>query len=213
MKKIVFILVICLSVLVYADNVKVRIYAESNIKEASFGVSFGSYTLEGKTLKKQDKLKVNIQEGKVALYINDELISKKDTIKMISEDLKCFFSVTPAGLKQRRYDNNLEVCLTKDKKNLMLINSVEVENYIAGVVQSEAGGASDNVEFFKVQAICCRTYMMRNLNKHKKERPVFTSNSILRLSPKSASLLSPFTLSFTPSFTITSLIANTLGAR
>ena len=169
MKKIVFILVLCLSVLVYADNVKVRIYAENNIKEASFGVSFGSYTLEGKALKKQDKLKVNIQEGKVALYINDELITKKDTIKMVSEDLKCFFSVTPTGLKQRRYDNNLEVCLTKDKKNLMLINSVEVENYIAGVVQSEAGGASDNVEFFKVQAICCRTYMMRNLNKHKKE--------------------------------------------
>ncbi len=170
MRKIIaFTIIVCLSAFVYAENVRVRIYAENNIKEVSFGVSFGSYSINGKTVKKQDKLKANIQDNKVALYINDVLILKDDTIKLVSEDLKCFFQVNPVGLKQRRYDNNLEISLAKDKKGLMLVNNVEVDNYIAGVVQSEAGGASDNVEFFKVQAICCRTYMLRNLNKHKKD--------------------------------------------
>ncbi|MBR1769304.1 MAG: SpoIID/LytB domain-containing protein [Bacteroidales bacterium] len=169
MKKICFLIIACISFLSYSENVRVRIYAEDKIKEVSFGVSFGSYTLNNRDIKRQDKLKAVLSEGKVEIYLNEKLLDKVDTLKLSSEDLKCFFQITPTGLKQRRYDNNLEIYPTKDKQFLMLINNVECENYIAGVVQSEAGGASDNTEFFKVQAICCRTYMQRNINKHKKE--------------------------------------------
>ncbi len=169
MKNICIIIFICLSVWVKADNIRVRIYTDNNIQEATLGVSFGKYAIDNKQIKKSDKLKVILQNNKVSLYINNGLICSKDTLKLVSEDIKCFFQITPEGLNSRRYDNNLEITTTKDKKSLLFINDVEIENYIAGVVQSEAGGASDNVEFFKVQAICCRTYMQRNLNKHQKD--------------------------------------------
>ncbi|MDO5759769.1 MAG: SpoIID/LytB domain-containing protein [Bacteroidota bacterium] len=170
MKSNIFLfLIILFSVSLKAENVRVRIYTDSNVKEANFGVSFGNYTIEDKQIKKNNKLRAVLQNGKVSLYIDDNLAFSKDTIKLISTDAKCFFQITPTGQKQRRYDNNLEITTTKDKKSLLFINDVEMENYIAGVVQSEAGGASDNVEFFKVQAICCRTYMQRNMNKHQKD--------------------------------------------
>lgn len=151
------------------ENVRVRLYAESNINEVTLSSSFGDYSVNNQKIKKQDKAKVSISNSKLLLKINEEVIGSYDTVNLVSEDLKCFFQISPSNNKARRYDNNLEITLSKDKKSLMIINVVSQDNYIAGVVQSEAGGASDNVEFFKVQAICCRNYMMRNINKHKKD--------------------------------------------
>ncbi|MBQ9312162.1 MAG: SpoIID/LytB domain-containing protein [Bacteroidales bacterium] len=151
------------------ENVRVRLYAESNINEVTLSSSFGDYSVNNQKIKKQDKVKVSISNSKLLLKINEEVIGSYDTVNLVSEDLKCFFQISPSNNKARRYDNNLEITLSKDKKSLMIINVVSQDNYIAGVVQSEAGGASDNVEFFKVQAICCRNYMMRNINKHKKD--------------------------------------------
>jgi peptidoglycan hydrolase-like amidase len=45
------------------------------------------------------------------------------------------------------------------------INNIEIESYIAGVVQAETWGATTNVEFFKLQAICVRNYLMMNISK------------------------------------------------
>jgi len=42
-------------------------------------------------------------------------------------------------------------------------NWVEIEKYIAGVVQAEAGGSSNHKVFFQVQAIVSRTYALRML--------------------------------------------------
>lgn len=170
MKKIsAIVCLILLSVCLKAENIRVRIYSENTIKEVNLGVSFGGYTLDNQKIKRQDKIKAVLQDGKIVLSLNDKEVSKSDTIKLVSQDLKCFFQVEPQGLKPRRYDNDLEISVSKDRQSLVLINVANPDNYIAGVVQSEAGGASDNVEFFKVQAVCCRTYMLRNIDKHKKD--------------------------------------------
>jgi stage II sporulation protein D len=48
---------------------------------------------------------------------------------------------------------------------LMLVNHVELESYISGVVESE-GGSTAHLEYYKSQAIICRTYALANLNRH-----------------------------------------------
>lgn len=155
---------------IQSQNLRVRIFTTVNITQVNLTASFGTYFLEDTIkIKKQDKITFSAENGKVKAMINDKVLCNKDSIRFTSEDIKCFFQITPLNAKQRRYDNNLIVKLSKDKKNLLLINDVTQDNYLAGVVQSEAGGASDNVEFFKVQAICCRSYMMRFINKHIKE--------------------------------------------
>ena len=49
----------------------------------------------------------------------------------------------------------------------MLINEVEFETYIAGVVQSEIYG--DKSDIFRVQAIISRTWALKNIRKHASE--------------------------------------------
>ncbi len=158
-----------MSVSLSAQNVRVRIFSKENIDKATFTSSFGTYFLEDSLrIKKQDKLSLQAKDGKIDVYLNDSIIGSKDSVMFSSKDLKCFFQITPLNVKSRRYDNDLLVKLGADNK-LLLINIVSPDNYLAGVVQSEAGGASDDIEFFKVQAICCRTYMYKFMSKHIKE--------------------------------------------
>jgi stage II sporulation protein D len=59
--------------------------------------------------------------------------------------------------------------ISAENNALRFINVVNIENYVAGVVQSEVLGSSDDVDFFKIQAIISRTYAMRMINKHRRE--------------------------------------------
>lgn len=71
-------------------------------------------------------------------------------------------SVKPEA-KVKTYDDDLEV--TVASTGLKLVNNVDVEDYIAGVVESEAGSRSSS-EYYKLQAILCRTYALNGLKKH-----------------------------------------------
>lgn len=71
-------------------------------------------------------------------------------------------SVKPES-KVKTYDDDLEV--TVIQTGLKLVNKVDIEDYIAGVVESEAGFRSSS-EYYKLQAILCRTYALSNLRKH-----------------------------------------------
>lgn len=58
------------------------------------------------------------------------------------------------------------IILKKDDKGLLtVINNVNLEDYIASVVSAEMS-PSFNMEALKAQAVCARTYVLRNINKH-----------------------------------------------
>lgn len=58
------------------------------------------------------------------------------------------------------------IILKKDENGLLtVINNVELEDYIASVVSSEMS-SSFNIEALKAQAVCTRTYVLKNINKH-----------------------------------------------
>ncbi len=157
-----------------AQKINVRIYADQSINEITFVPSFGRYSIQVDKskieLNKTSKAKLKAEGGKIELILSDSLIGKYKKINFISEGLMSFFLVTPfhCKLPERRYDDNL--IITNDtKESLKLINNIEIESYIAGVVQAETWGATKNVEFFKLQAICVRNYLMMNLAKHQKD--------------------------------------------
>ena len=49
--------------------------------------------------------------------------------------------------------------------SLLLINHVELEKYVAAVVEAEVG-VKTNAEFYKMQSLLCRTFYLSNKNKH-----------------------------------------------
>ena len=50
-------------------------------------------------------------------------------------------------------------------ETLLLINTFDIEKYIAGIVNAEAGSGR-NEEYFKTQAVIARTYTCKYFNKH-----------------------------------------------
>ena len=156
------------------ENVRIRLFSDKNIEEVMFIPSFGSYFLEteqGDKLKlsKTTKLIVKDLDGQLEIKINDTIYKKAKKINLTPSGLKSFFQIKPLNpqITERRYEDGLEI--TSKNKSLFIINVVKTDNYIAGVVQSETWGATTNIDFFKVQAICCRNYLMNNLEKHAEE--------------------------------------------
>ena len=171
LKTILLIAIITLSLNLKAENINVRIYADKQIKEASFVSSFGRYTIKfGKeeiSIQKTDIIKLKLKSEKVELQINDSIIGSYKSISFLTQGLMNFFLISPKDAPERRYDDNLIV--SSERNQLKLINNIEIESYIAGVVQAETWGATKNVDFFKLQAICVRNYLFMNIQKHKKD--------------------------------------------
>ncbi|TNF48526.1 MAG: hypothetical protein EP305_05320, partial [Bacteroidetes bacterium] len=74
-------------------------------------------------------------------------------------------SKTPV-VKPRKYEDDFEI--TSNGNDLVIVNLVELNNYLAGVVESEGGGGR-HLEYYKVQAVMSRTYALKYKEKHRKE--------------------------------------------
>ncbi len=77
----------------------------------------------------------------------------------------CLKPVDPV-LEQREYHGGLRV--GTGMQGFQLMNEINIEKYILGVAETEAG-PSCALEYYKVQAILCRTFALRNYNRHEEE--------------------------------------------
>jgi len=170
-----FLLIILTQNFIQAQNIiKIKIFSGINVNTAIFKVNAGKYAI----INSKDTICKILPGEHVTFSINNEKIrieKNKHTAGIFNEILiiglsfRNSFQIIPDNNKnlQRTYDNNLVI--KKNNADLLLINYVDLENYVAGVVEAETGGISDNEEFFKVQAIISRTYAVGHLNNHKEE--------------------------------------------
>ena len=66
----------------------------------------------------------------------------------------------------RDYQGDIEVFTNNSV--LQIINELPLENYLAGVVETE-GGPGAPTEYYKAQAILCRTYALKHWNRHESQ--------------------------------------------
>lgn len=171
MKKIyiLFIIGILQSAFTMAQyNVKVNIFTNKKSDKLEVSVFSGSYALLDANGNKLRDLNIGSSVFVEKKYNNFSVEIKNDTTffsNKISLKGSGFLNLLQIKYSNstRLYDDNLIVSV---KNNfLQLINDVELEHYVAGVVQTESGIAK-NVEFYKVQAIAARTFALKNINKH-----------------------------------------------
>jgi len=77
------------------------------------------------------------------------------------------YSVGKIKIDKNIYPGEIEV-FSKDAKTVCLVNIVNIETYLYGVVPYEVEPSWTN-EMLKVQSIIARTYALTNLDRHKKE--------------------------------------------
>jgi stage II sporulation protein D len=119
-------------------------------------------------LYRNDGLQLQIENGKISL-------------KSLSDDFGLYHTVEFRGLNSKSvlnvkgidpvtpgypYTDRIKVRIFNG--SLQLVNRVNIENYVGGVVEAEAGKERP-VEYYKVQSIISRTYALTNFRRHIKE--------------------------------------------
>jgi stage II sporulation protein D len=152
------------------SQVRVRLFTEFNPDNAILTISSGKYQIGNAS-----GISITASEGEsviIARY-NDKIFAKKrnaesfigDTLEIKGLTGDDYFSlrIITAGSLLRNYSGDLK-CFS-DMGALFLINTCDIEKYIAGVVEAE-GGNGKNEEYFRTQAVIARTYTYKYLNKH-----------------------------------------------
>ena len=171
MRRLLSILLLLLIVqLAHAEHIRVRLYSNAQITTLNVSFDLGYYNLyaDGDQLVEDmvgegRSVIIRPEGGKLHVSVNADDYGTFNTLRLEATDTACILCLNPDNNKQRTYEGNLEVSLLKDGK-LLLINDVEFETYIAGVVQSEIYGTQSDI--FRIQAIISRTWALRNINKH-----------------------------------------------
>ncbi|NMC37783.1 MAG: SpoIID/LytB domain-containing protein [Bacteroidales bacterium] len=153
-----------------AGQVKVRLFAAKPLNWIVFNVREGNYRLntyddDSYYIKKGETVIFAFYDGKVAVRTRGSIGFTCDSLIMNGLTGNDLFSVRVNGepMADRVYDGDLQ-CL-HDLGFLVMINTCNINKYIAGVVQAE-GGTGRNIEYIKTQALLVRTYMYRYLNRH-----------------------------------------------
>lgn len=158
-----------------ANIVNVRILTAKVVRSFIFSPLGGNYAIYGDGVLLSDFdptgiFQMTMEGNGIRLKTFEKDMGLFYNIKMISKEPEASFkikSLNPQS-KVRTYDGDVEVMVAPDNTQFLLVNSVDLENYIAGVVESE-GGRGSNLEYYKIQAILCRTYLLAQLNRHVQE--------------------------------------------
>jgi len=175
MHKIGLILILFLSGQVLAQEMKIGIMRSYTANDILISYHKGSYNVFGDSLKQHtilptESVQIKRVGQKLQLIQGVRDLGQFDTIRLTETLPNHSFRIQilkPTKRKERKYQNNLLI-VAEGTNAIKVINEVEMENYLAGVIESEGGGGR-HLEYYKVQAVLSRTYVLGHLNKHKKE--------------------------------------------
>jgi len=110
-------------------------------------------------------LYLSIDKDSLNVKTLDKVVGKFKHVKISGIDKINIFKIKPSDpdLAQRTYTG--DVSFTAKYSKIEIINHVKLDDYIAGVVETE-GGPKAHIEFYRSQAIICRTYTFENIEKH-----------------------------------------------
>jgi len=172
MKRLFFLLFfLALTMASNAERVKIRLFSNSNIEALYVSFDLGLYDLYAsdtllleKSLGEGMTVELLPSASNVKVSVNGYEYGVFKQVTLRATDTACILCLNPKGVKQRTYEGNL-VISAYDARNLRIINDVDFETYLAGVVQSEIYGQQSDI--FRIQATISRTWALRNMGKHK----------------------------------------------
>jgi stage II sporulation protein D len=155
------------------ETIYIKIFSQSKIQSFIFSSEQGVYKVwaDGNEIINTSKfpiIKFIYNNDSIEIKTFENSLGKFKQVKISSSDaIKGFrFKLFSPDRKARFYSDNLVIDI--EAGFLKCINSVELNNYIAGVVQAESGKRSHQ-EFYKVQAILARTFALSHIQKHVSE--------------------------------------------
>lgn len=147
----------------HSKTISVAILKGSKVQSATIVIQRGIYTssINGElyTFKKGQRLSVS--KG-LLVSVGDSIHLKINQFLLKGQDYVNHFSIQYNG-HNYRYDDDLRV--EHHSEFIGFVNDVDLDHYVAGVVEGEAG-YNLPLEYYKLQAILCRTYALNNISRH-----------------------------------------------
>jgi stage II sporulation protein D len=156
-----------------AQNINIGLFYNYKLTSLLVSPVFGQYELTA------DETKTIMLNPNSIIYLSliNNKIQIKTTTGIVGSYNKIYLKGTQSfnsvrlkadspKLKAREYEDDMIIDVQNGK--IRIINEVNLENYIAGVVESE-GGINAGKEYYKTQAILCRTYALENFHKHESD--------------------------------------------
>jgi stage II sporulation protein D len=156
-----------------AEDVHVNIFNQFSIKTVVITPVEGKYkmmanhTMEIK-LRKNNIVYFTVVGDSISAWDQDGHLGIFKQIIFSASSKNSVFKIEPAFpvLKARTYDGDLKI--ESNGENLKITNMVDVIDYLAGVVEGEAGPKAP-FEFYKTQAIISRTYLYEIIGREGEE--------------------------------------------
>lgn len=154
-----------------AEMVNIGIYHKSKITSFVFHPQQGNYSIyteKGKIadIDKGEIVQVKFKNQGISISSLEKDYGTFKKVRLIGTEATNSFKLKiPIYKRIRQYEDNLFINLHNYYNYFQLINNIDIDNYVAGVVESEVG-RNPPPEYFKLQAIICRTYALKNINRH-----------------------------------------------
>jgi stage II sporulation protein D len=118
-------------------------------------------------IKRNDALSLTLINDSVEVKTIAQTFGVFKSVQLIALVKHASLKIKPAdGKTETHLDNDLFI--NPGNNSLTIINHVDLDNYVAGVVEAESGYSVSD-EYYKIQAIMCRTFAIESRGKHKAE--------------------------------------------
>lgn len=153
----------------FADPILIGIHARSTYMRATVQVTSGSMQILDEdsvliTVNKGQSVDITASASKVSVFFQGKNYSGHSKLDGRTSPLT-EFKIIPSGQKSSTRLYTGDLIAQPMEGRLQLVNRIEIEDYVAGVIEAE-GGAGHQIEYYKVQAVISRTYALNNLNRH-----------------------------------------------
>src|SRR6218665_20048 len=174
MRYVVFLFLLMIGRNFVAQEIRIGVLRDYTVNQIVFAYNDGSYSVYGDSTFHGSILATEFVElrhlgtKQIELKINTKIVDTVSVVKLLSNKVNgsIIYSSKTSAFKERKYKDNVEI--TAPGAALTIVNQVDMNNYLGGVVESEGGGGK-YMEYYKVQALMSRTYAMKYLGKHEKE--------------------------------------------
>jgi stage II sporulation protein D len=111
-------------------------------------------------------LKIVADLDSLTIFNNESKIARCKTVKIL-EDPESVTQLKHPNFKNEKYYGG-QLHISSNSGFIFALNILPLENYLPGVLEAEVG-INRPPEYYKVQAIICRTYTLSHLRRHEME--------------------------------------------
>jgi stage II sporulation protein D len=174
MTSVLVISLLSASLATSGQNIRVGLYRNFELRTLIFRVLEGSYVISNQDtmrteMQPSDVLFVTAVGDRISLLNSAQHLGVHSKITITSGNAQARMILEPVYpvLAARKYYGNFEIW-TDTSMRMTAVNVVPFQEYLAGVVEAESGVRA-MPEFYKAQAIICRTYALSHIERHKGE--------------------------------------------